>query len=489
MGKIERLTGELASAIDRERVKTDSDITDRYAVGGLAPSVVAFPKDIRQVKEIVNLAVRDGISIFPWGSGTKQCMGDTPSRVELVISTEKMNHMLDVDVANLTITVEAGVKFRDIQARLATQEDRCYLPLDELGKETDDIICSERTHSGCFLPMDPPFSAGATIGGIIATNSFGPRRLLYGLPRDMVLGVRFVTPKGEIVGAGGKTVKNVSGYDVSKLMIGSFGTLGIICEMTLRLLPLPERMETMILGFASLSEAARFAEALLRTKLIPAALEIMNEDALDAVCARAGISAKAAVCNVAVAMEGFDEAVGRMKKEMAAMGDRLGAAARLELDEAGHNPFWLSFGNMRVSDKEKSSDILSVRLSYPISEWEKIYSMCDETLAREGLKHTMVCHAGSGITVVDIMPDGKDSHDLLVKTVSALREGCKTKGGQLTVECAPSNVRSSVKTFDRPGAVSVIMERLKKAIDPSGIMNPGRFFSSNPHALAGHNEG
>ena len=477
MGKIERLTGDLASAIGRERVKTDSDITDRHAVGGLAPSVVAFPKDIKQVKEIVNLAVRDGVSIVPWGSGTKQCMGDLPSRVELVISTEKMNHMLDVDVANLTITVESGVKFRDIQARLATQEDRCYLPLDELGKETDDIICSERTRSGCFLPLDPPFGDKATTGGIIAANSSGPRKLLYGLPRDMVLGVRFVTPKGEIVGAGGKTVKNVSGYDVSKLMIGSFGTLGIICEMTLRLLPLPERMETMILGFASLSEAARFADALLRTKLIPAAVEIMNAGAVDAVCAKAGISAKGATCNVAVAMEGFDEAVGRMKKEMAAMGERFGATARAELDEGGHNPFWLSFGNLRVMDKEKSNDILSVRLSYPISEWEKIYAICDETLASEGLKHTMVCHAGSGVTAIDIMPDGKDRHDLLIQIIASLREGCEAKGGQLTVECAPSQARKSITTFGRPGAVSVIMERLKKAIDPSGIMNPGRFFS------------
>jgi FAD/FMN-containing dehydrogenase len=171
--------------------------------------------------------------------------------------------MLDVDTANLTITVEAGVKFRDIQARLATEEDRCYLPLDDLKTEAGEFICSDRSHSGSFLPIDPPFSEKATIGGIVAANSSGPRRLLYGLPRDLVLGIRFVTPTGDIVGAGGKTVKNVSGFDISKLMIGSLGSLGIICEITLRLLPLPENMETLVFTFDSFSDAGGFATALL----------------------------------------------------------------------------------------------------------------------------------------------------------------------------------------------------------------------------------
>jgi FAD/FMN-containing dehydrogenase len=129
--------------------------------------------------------------------------------------------------------------------------------------------------------MDPPFSEKATLGGIVAANTTGPRRLLYGLPRDLVLGVRFVTPKGDIIGAGGKTVKNVSGYDVSKLMIGSLGSLGILCEMTLRLLPLPEKMETLLFSFDSFSDAGAFAAAILGTKLLPAAVEVVNRATLE----------------------------------------------------------------------------------------------------------------------------------------------------------------------------------------------------------------
>jgi FAD/FMN-containing dehydrogenase len=240
VAELKQILEELAGIAGQDRIKTDPTVTAQYAVDGLVPKAVVYPKDTRMVAALVQCACRANLAMIPWGSGTKMAMGNPPRRLDLVLCMARMNHMLDVDTANLTITVEAGVKFRDVQARLATEEDRCYLPLEDLKTEAGEFVCSDRSHSGCFLPLDPPFSEKATIGSIVATNTTGPRRLLYGMPRDLVLGVRFATPKGDIVGAGGKTVKNVSGYDVSKLMIGSLGSLGILCEMTLRLLPLPE---------------------------------------------------------------------------------------------------------------------------------------------------------------------------------------------------------------------------------------------------------
>ncbi|RJR27278.1 MAG: FAD-binding oxidoreductase [Desulfobacteraceae bacterium] len=479
MGQFTQLNEDLAIAIGQERIKTDQAFTARYSFDGLSPRAVVFPKDIRQVKEIVSLAAKAGVSMIPWGSGTKKCMGATPSGADIVVSTEKMNHMLDVDVANLTITVEAGVKFRDIQARLATQEDRCYLPLEELGKESDELICSDRAHSGCFLPLDPPFSDRATIGGIIATNSSGPRRLLYGLPRDLLLGVRFVTPEGEIVGAGGKTVKNVSGYDVSKLMIGSYGTLGILCEMTLRLLPLPERMETLVFEFPSISEAGSFAEAMLRTKLLPAALEIMNSRAFEAVGNRAGIYAKTGSCLVMVALEGFEEAVERMKKEMLAAGDRLGANTGIGLKEDKHNPLWLAVGNIQTFNSDKNKDLVALKLTYPLSEWKEIYAYCQNLIAGEGLKHTILCHAGSGVSLINLLPEDRRERDSTVGLVSGLRDKCREKGGNLVVECAPPDLKKRMIVWGNIGGAGILMERLRNAIDPSGIMNPGRFFPTN----------
>ena len=272
-----QIAKDLAEMLGEKLITSEAKDLNQYAIDGMQPKAVVFPKNTQQVSDIIKYANEKNLAVVPRGSGSKIAMGHPPKRLDLVICTSRMNHMKDVDVANLTLTVEAGVKFLDIQARLATEDDRCYLPLEDLTSDSDELICSDRSHSGCFLPIDAPFSCSATIGGIIASNSSGPRRLLYNLPRDVILGSRFVAANGDIIGTGGKTVKNVSGYDISKLMVGSSGSLGILCEMTLRLLPLPEQMETLLLSFKTFTDAAVFANQLLASHLLPAAVEVLNE--------------------------------------------------------------------------------------------------------------------------------------------------------------------------------------------------------------------
>ena len=163
----------------QEFIKTGPDVVRDYAVDEMVPEAVIFPGNIKEISGVVTLANRENLAIITAGSRTKMAMGNPPARLDVVICTSRMNHMIDVDTSNLTITVESGVKFRDIQARLATQEDRCYLPLDDLVTKADEAICSDRSHSGSFLPIDPSYADSATIGGIIAANSSGSRRLLY----------------------------------------------------------------------------------------------------------------------------------------------------------------------------------------------------------------------------------------------------------------------------------------------------------------------
>ncbi|MGD9320854.1 MAG: FAD-binding oxidoreductase, partial [Desulfobacteraceae bacterium] len=232
-----------------EWIKGDPETLSAHSVDDLTPKAVAFPESLEQVSQVVKMAQKEKWAVLPWGSGSKIGVGNPPSHIDLVISTNRLNKIIDMDTANLTVTAQAGVKFRDLQTSLAGEENRCYLPYESPTTVSDEPVCSDRDHMGCFIPMMPPFSHSATLGGIIAANSSGPVRLLYGLPRDMVLGVRYVAADGEIVGLGGKTVKNVSGYDMCKLMIGSRGSLGILGEMTLRLLPLPERFGTCLSGF------------------------------------------------------------------------------------------------------------------------------------------------------------------------------------------------------------------------------------------------
>jgi len=467
---------ELARIAGPDRLKTDPAVTAQYAVDAVVPKAVVFPKDTKMVGAIVQCAYRNHLAMVPWGGGTKMAMGNPPKRLDLVVCTARMNHMLDVDTANLTITVEAGVKFRDVQARLATEEDRCYLPLEDLKTEAGEFICSDRSHSGCFLPLDPPFSEKATLGGIVAANTTGPRRLLYGLPRDLLLGVRFVTPKGEIIGAGGKTVKNVSGYDISKLMIGSLGSLGILCEMTLRLLPLPEKMETLFFSFDSFSDAGAFAGAILGTKLLPAAVEVSNKAVIQNMELRGSLEFSPGPYVVMVALEAFDEAVGRMRKELLAMASHFKARGQALVQEDKHRLFWLALGELQGTALQRFPRLVALQLNYPLSAWKTLSELADKTLSRARLNYTMLCHAGNGLTLINLLPAPQGIDDRsLIEAVGALLAECRNAGGNLVVQRAPAHIKKDLPLWGEPGPDLPLMRRIQAEIDPANLMNPGRF--------------
>jgi glycolate oxidase FAD binding subunit len=444
--ELKKALEELIGIAGPDRLKTDPSVTAQYAVDGVVPKAVVFPKDTRMVAAVVQCACRGNLAMVPWGSGTKMAMGNPPKRLDLVVCMARMNHMLDVDTANLTITVEAGVKFRDVQARLATEEDRCYLPLEDLKTEAGEFVCSDRSHSGCFLPMDPPFSEKATLGGIVAANTTGPRRLLYGLPRDLVLGVRFVTPKGDIIGAGGKTVKNVSGYDVSKLMIGSLGSLGILCEMTLRLLPLPEKME------------------------------VANKAAIENMDLRGSLQFSPGSYVVMLALEAFDEAVARMQKELLVMAQHFKAKGHALVQEDKHRLFWLSVGQLQGTARQRFPRLVALQLNYPLSAWKSLFEFADKTLSQARLDHTMLCHAGNSLTLINLLPDPKGVDDkALIEAVRTLLAECRKAGGNLVVQRAPADLKKSLPVWGEPGSDLPLMKRIRVELDPFGVMNPGRF--------------
>lgn len=467
----------LTEILGKENVITEPEDTAEYAVDNVAPKAVVFPKNTDQVADVVKFSNRENLAIVARGSGTKMAMGNPPKKLDLVVCTARMNHMLDVDTSNLTMTVEAGVKFRDIQARLATQEDRCYLPLENLGAESDEIICSDRSHSGCFIPIDPPYANKATIGGIIATNSTGPRRLLYNLPRDSIIGIRLVAPNGDILGSGGKTVKNVSGYDVSKLMVGSMGTLGILCEMTMRLLPMPEKMQTLLVSFATFSEASAFAERIFETTLLPAAVEIMNGEAYNhlAMDDIPEFDSKGYVA--AVALEAFIPAVGRMRTEILDMAKSGGAGAEAVLEEDDHRFFWLAMSNLSATLDKKFSGLIKAKLNYPLSLGKGIIESGESIFSQANLDYIFQTHAGNGICHTGLLIDKKDTAatDKAVAALGQLLGRCREVDGNLIIQSAPADVKDKLKIWGEIGSHFVVMKRLKNQLDPTGIMSPGRF--------------
>jgi glycolate oxidase FAD binding subunit len=467
----------LAEIIGRDFVKTKPEIVSEYAVDKVSPMAVLFPKNTQQVSEIVKLANLRNLAIVPRGSGSKMSFGNPPKRLDLVLCTTRMNHMLDVDTANLTITVEAGVKFRDVQARLATEDDRCYLPLEDLATEGDEFICSDRSHSGCFLPIDPPFSEKATMGGIVAANSNGPRRLLYNLLRDHMLGVRFVTPNGDIVGGGGKTVKNVSGYDISKLMIGSIGTLGIICEITFKLLPLPEQLETLLFSFKTSSAACDFADRIFETSLLPAAVEILNAAAFSNLKAGAMPDLASDEFVVAVALEAFEEAVERMSKDIRDMARVLGATETVRLQDHAHLQFWLAVSSLDAALATTFSGLIRAKLNYRISEWKSIIEFVTHTLAQVNLKHAISANAGCGICTVSLLMEQNSDglKNKAVEVMGKMLEHSRQAGGNLVIQYAPDDMKKRLGIWGELPFDFAVMKRIKEQMDPSGMMSPGRF--------------
>jgi len=463
----------LAECVGRDHLKTEEDVLSRYRVDGLLPKAVAFPSNTDQVSGLMKIAHNEGWAVAPWGAGTKISTGNPPQRLDLVICTRRMNHMRDVDVANLTLTVEAGVRFRDIQARLATQEDRCYLPLEDLMTESDEVVCSERSHSGCFFPLDPPFSENATIGGVMAANSSGPKRLYYNLPRDLVLGAKVVAADGSVVGTGGKTVKNVSGYDISKFMLGTCGSLGILCEMTLRLLPLPEAMATVVFSFSDFESASGFVDAVLNTTMLPAAVEVMNEAAFHALEGEdlPGMSRGSFV--VAAALEHFKPAVERMKEKFREIAKIHGATGERVIGEDHHALFWLKVGDIMPVGAERDAEYVTIKLNYPIAAWKDLAEAAMEGFTKQGFNPRLLVHSGSGICLIstDIGSDGGKVSGI----VKDLLASCRREGGNLVVQYAPTALKKDLPIWGESGSDFIVMKRLKERLDPKGTMCPGRY--------------
>jgi glycolate oxidase FAD binding subunit len=448
-----QIQNEIATVVGPDHIETDPDVTTAYSVDHVRPKVVIFPSEALQIARVTEYANRNNLAIIPWGSGSKVAMGNPPERFDLAIGTSRLNQVVDIDAANLTVTVQAGVTFNEIQSRLTSKEYCCY------------------------LPMDPPYCESATIGGILAMNSTGPRRLLYGLPRDIVLGVRFVAPNGEIVGAGGKTVKNVSGYDISKLMIGSAGTLGILCETTLRLLPLPERMETLLLSYESLAAAAAFVDRVFESSLLPAAVEVLNGSTVSNMGMDGAIRISAGDQVVALALEGVVEAVTRMGIEMKEMARKTGSKFEALLREEKHTMFWSAISNLEPSMVERFPGLITLRLSFPISERVHVMDFIRETMAASNLEHAIMTHAGSGVSIVNVLI-GQEDNVLTGKAIKAIEKlfaHGRNAGIRMVVQRAPTPVKADLPTWGETGSDLPMMKRIKQQLDPSGIMSPGRF--------------
>ena len=417
-----------------------------YVVDGRTPCGVVLPGSADEVGRVVRAAAAAGVPVIPWGGGTQMGRGAPPRDGALVIGLRRLGRVLEHEPGDLTATAEAGITLDALQAALGS--------------------------GGQWLPLDPPGSARATLGGALAANAAGPRRQGYGTARDLVIGLRVVAADGQLIRAGGKVVKNVAGYDLVKLYIGSQGTLGIIVDATLKLRPRPETEGACWATFATLEGAAAAAVALAGSELGPVALSLLDARAADACVPAVGLPA-AGLPAVLVAFDGLARAVAWQGEEAARRLRTAGAGAVETLDagrtahalEAVREPRRLLPSPVAIA----SGGVLPADVGAYLAE-------ARTTAQTGGFELAAVAQAGHGRVTLVLTHGGAPRPAAATAAVlAAWREAARARGGHLAVDWAPLAVRDACPVWDPPGPAVDLMRGLKARLDPQGVLNPGRF--------------
>ncbi len=423
------LTARMETLLGSGRVTTAG--LAHWGVDGIAPRVVVRPSDAEQVGTTLRVCSELSAAVVPRGGGTAMAIGNVPRAADVILLTDRLSRIIDYDHSNLTVTVQAGVA------------------LDALGNE----LVTQRQ----FLALDPPRAESATVGGTAAVNLNGPRRMLYGGVRDMVIGVRAVQADGVAIRWGGKTVKNVAGYDMCKLFVGSMGTLGVITELTLKLFPLPETSRTQVCTSRDAGAAATLAMKILTSPLLPAAVSVLNARAAAAIGGEVGEPAGGTVL---VRAEGFASAVHRHERDVTDWAAQAGMEVR-SLDGNAESGVWRT-----IRDFGWTGSAAAIRLSTPPAVVPALLGEMGSLLPPAA---GVVCHAGSGTTWIEL-----DAADLSPQIHAALRDLVSRHQGHLLIARAPKALEADDVWFPRPEALP-IMRALKQAFDPHHILNPGRF--------------
>jgi len=390
--------------------------------------------------------------VAPAGNFTKQRMGGTPLDIDLVISLRGLNRVTDYQTADLTVTVEAGLRLDALAAALGAR--------------------------GQMLPLDAPFTAaGATIGGLMATNSSGPRRLGYGSARDMAIGVHFVTSDGMLVKSGGKVVKNVAGYDMIKLLVGSFGTLGIITGATFKVFPDARSSATFVLGFSTVQQALQARNRILNSALIPQALDFVDAGAADWLQEDA---LSASPFSLVAGVAGPEPMVERVRRDLPLLVHAAGVKTVSCLTGESEQNLWSAIRELTPTVLARWPGAAIVKASVPLSQVGNLIERALQIASKNRLALATLARAGAGIVYCYFRPESdQDSAswiEHICKACESLLGEAGRLGGSAVIEWCPSEVKKKISLWEPLGDDFPMMRRLKAQLDPAGILNPGRLY-------------
>lgn len=454
----EALLAELASIVGADHVsisELDSTTHGQDALKEVAlPDFVIWPRTTEEVAAIMRLANRERVPVTPRAGGVGYTGGAVPLHGGILLSVTRMDQILEIDEPNMVAVVEPGVITADFQRAVEAR--------------------------GLFFPPDPASLADSMLGGNVAENAGGPRCVKYGVTGAYVLGMTFVTATGEIVKAGGRTAKNVVGFDLTSLMVGSEGMLGIVTEITFRLLPLPEANRTVSLLFSSPRQAAGCVTAIMANRVIPAKLELIDGFSLRAVAEYTGEPLpKDAGALLLVEVDGPASEVERESREVERIARDQGA---LEIvvahSEQESDRLWsvrrkMSQAVGRLRPRKLNQDVVVPRTRIP-----DLLDVVDEISSRMNLLIPCFGHAGDGNMHVNVMIDPEDADEARrgKEAVEEIFRASVALGGTISGEHGIGYVKAPYLGIALTPDTIDCMRRLKRTFDPNGILNPGKVF-------------
>ena len=421
MREEKEFTRSILSIVGDNHATTPQDIY----IDGLRPSLLARPGSIDEVQECMKVCAEYGAKVVPAGQMTWLESGNPMRQIELVLSLERMRRIVDYSPPDLTATVEAGLKLT----------------------EFNEMTLAERQ----WLPLDPPGVSSSSLGAIVSCNSSGPLRLGFGLPRDYVIGMSLVHADGSTSKSGGKVAKNVAGYDMNKLYVGSYGTLAIISQITFKLRPVPDCSSTVLFTSSHQSNLFQLAGSVLQSDLQPAAVVLacrLSESM--ALCAQEDALLMRFIDNEAAVKSQVNRVISMLDSS-----HEVSVLTQVEADT-----LWAA-----VADLSQPGTLL--KISVPISAARALF---EETISP---LTDCISAVDFGIGIIRLAFDASDAS--VIDLISRLRASVALVNGTVVVEKAPLEVRRDVDSWGNVGSAASLMKAVKAAFDPQSLLNPGKF--------------
>ena len=459
-GAISRLKGIVSGG----SFTSDPEKLAGYTIDGLTPSAALQPSSPEEIVEIVKFAASENLAVVACGALTKIGIGLAPRRYDIALDVTRLNRVVAYDPGDLTLSVEPGVPICNLQRSLSEH--------------------------GQFLPHGAPFMTRATVGGTIASGVEGPLRQMYGTARDFVLGMEFVTGDGVAGKSGGRVVKNVTGYDLHKLLIGSLGTLGIITKINLRTFPAPQPARGFVAHFAHAADAVACRDGVATSALRPLTLDILSPHVADLFW---GDTARRIEPNelpdglvsrdgwtLATGFSANDDVLDRCENELRTMVESAGGThfARIGGDKTP-SAVAAAFGRVREFVPialESSAACTIMKLSVLPEHLEHAIAAAMHAADDHSLPWAAVAR-GVGVIYVALLPDARDEKFMkcVAGATNRIHEDCARLGGNSTIPWCPGDWKSTLNVWGPERPDLPLMRKIKSVFDPQGILAPGRF--------------